>query len=84
MSAYRYFLGELKCPNEEKSNSKGNTRFRRRLEGAIVKTLKMNEEVKKFHFKKGNYTSKKEGEEEIQLRITGSSKIIGLPNQIIC
>ena len=84
LSTYRYFLGELKFPNEEKSNSKGNTRLRRRLEGAIVKTLKMNEEVEKFHFEKGNYTSKMDGEEEINLKITGSSKIIGLPNEIIC
>lgn len=84
LSTYRYFLGELKFPNGEKSNTKENTRLRRRLEGAIVKTLKMNEEVKKFHFEKGNYTSKMDGEEEIKLKISGNKKIIGLPNEIIC
>jgi len=84
LSTYRYFLGELKFPNEEKTNTKENTRLRRRIEGAIVKNLKMNEEVKKFHFKKGNYTSKMDEEEEIQLKISGNKKIIGLSDEIIC
>ena len=84
LKTYRYFLGKLKFPNGEKSNNKANTRLRRRLEGAIVKTLKKNKEVKEFHFKKGNYTSRKEGEEEIKLNIFGHDKIIGLPNAIIC
>ena len=84
LKTYRYFLGELTFSNDEKSNSKRNTRLRRRMEGAIVKTLKENDEVKEFHFKKGNYTSRKEGEEEIKLSISGNDKIIGLPNEIIC